>query len=79
MGKYVEMFDLGARIVARFQSHCPQTARAYYHPPSQHHGDMSTKTTTSMGFVSAAAFDDTTRDFRLYSLVSDFSSPDMKY
>ncbi|KAL8252835.1 hypothetical protein R6Q59_036528 [Mikania micrantha] len=26
MGKYVEMLDLGVRIVARFHSHCPQTA-----------------------------------------------------
>ncbi|GLJ13784.1 hypothetical protein SUGI_0220070 [Cryptomeria japonica] len=35
MGKYVEMLDLGVRIAARFHSHCPQTARLYYHPP--HH------------------------------------------
>ncbi|CAI9301345.1 unnamed protein product [Lactuca saligna] len=34
MGKYVEMLDLGVRMVARFHSHCPQTARLYYHPPS---------------------------------------------
>ncbi|KAD4584693.1 hypothetical protein E3N88_22294 [Mikania micrantha] len=34
MGKYVEMLDLGVRMVARFHSHCPQTARMYYHPPS---------------------------------------------
>ncbi|KAF5812678.1 hypothetical protein HanRHA438_Chr03g0100531 [Helianthus annuus] len=33
MGKYVEMLDLGVRMVARFHSHCPQTARMYYHPP----------------------------------------------
>ncbi|KAL5198549.1 hypothetical protein ABZP36_002061 [Zizania latifolia] len=33
MGKYVELLDMGARIAARFHSHCPQTARMYYHPP----------------------------------------------
>ncbi|XWS35540.1 hypothetical protein CRYUN_Cryun20dG0005700 [Craigia yunnanensis] len=43
MGKYVEMLDAGVRIVARFHSHCPQTARLYYHPPADsdshhHHG-----------------------------------------
>lgn len=39
MGKFVEFLDLGVRIAARFQSHCPQTARAYYHPPSAAHED----------------------------------------
>ncbi|WOH06481.1 hypothetical protein DCAR_0625909 [Daucus carota subsp. sativus] len=34
MGKYVEILDVGVRLVARFHSHCPQTARLYYHPPS---------------------------------------------
>ncbi|KAI3906661.1 hypothetical protein MKW92_036443 [Papaver armeniacum] len=34
MGKYVEMLDLGVRIAARFHSHCPHTARMYYHPPN---------------------------------------------
>ncbi|CDP19201.1 unnamed protein product [Coffea canephora] len=34
MGKYLEMLDVGVRILARFHSHCPQTARMYYHPPS---------------------------------------------
>lgn len=34
MGKYMEMLDAGVRIVARFHSHCPQTARLYYHPPA---------------------------------------------
>jgi len=33
MGKYVELLDMGVRIAARFHSHCPQTARLYYHPP----------------------------------------------
>ena len=34
MGKYVEILDLGVRLAARFHSHCPHTARLYYHPPS---------------------------------------------
>ncbi|KAK4379706.1 hypothetical protein RND71_001568 [Anisodus tanguticus] len=34
MGKYVELLDAGIRIVARFNSHCPQTSRMYYHPPT---------------------------------------------
>ncbi|MCL7033755.1 hypothetical protein MKW94_016917 [Papaver nudicaule] len=34
MGKYVEMLDMGVRIAARFHSHCPHTARMYYHPPN---------------------------------------------
>ncbi|GLJ13794.1 hypothetical protein SUGI_0220180 [Cryptomeria japonica] len=42
MGKYVEMLDLGVRIVARFQSHCPQTARMYYHPPQHAQTDRNT-------------------------------------
>jgi hypothetical protein len=34
MGKYAELLDMGVRIAARFHSHCPQTARLYYHPPA---------------------------------------------
>ncbi|KQK13350.1 uncharacterized protein LOC100845546 [Brachypodium distachyon] len=34
MSRYVEMLDMGVRIAARFHSHCPQTARMYYKPPS---------------------------------------------
>lgn len=33
----MELLDAGVRIVARFHSHCPQTARMYYHPPSEAH------------------------------------------
>ncbi|XAR63464.1 hypothetical protein NMG60_11023405 [Bertholletia excelsa] len=40
MGRYTEFLDW-MRIAARFHSHCPQTARMYYHPPAnsddQHH------------------------------------------
>ncbi|GAB2300156.1 hypothetical protein Dimus_034196 [Dionaea muscipula] len=45
MGKYAELLDIGVRIAARFHSHCPQTARLYYHPPAnaddecQHNND----------------------------------------
>ncbi|KAH7650599.1 SGNH hydrolase-type esterase domain-containing protein [Dioscorea alata] len=43
MGKYVELLDMGVRIAARFHSHCPQTARMYYKPPStdDHHPSNS--------------------------------------
>ncbi|KAK8629333.1 hypothetical protein V6N13_078177 [Hibiscus sabdariffa] len=45
MGKYLELLDAGVRIAARFHSHCPQTARLYYHPPANsqglHHGSDS--------------------------------------
>ncbi|OVA07466.1 hypothetical protein BVC80_8715g1 [Macleaya cordata] len=47
MGKYIEILDLGVRIVARFHSHCPQTARMYYHPPSDHHGDHQNGTSST--------------------------------
>ncbi|GJY69442.1 hypothetical protein Tco_0472424 [Tanacetum coccineum] len=36
MGKYTEILD-AFRIVCRFHSHCPQTARMYYHPPAENH------------------------------------------
>jgi len=39
MGKFVELLDVGVRMAARFHAHCPQTARLYYHPPSDHDGD----------------------------------------
>ncbi|KAB2013094.1 hypothetical protein ES319_D09G133900v1 [Gossypium barbadense] len=45
MGKYSELLGAGVRIAARFHSHCPQTARLYYHPPPNtdacHHSDRS--------------------------------------
>ncbi|GLJ13789.1 hypothetical protein SUGI_0220130 [Cryptomeria japonica] len=41
MSKYVEMLDLGVRIAARFHSHCPQTARLYYHPPNPNHNNYN--------------------------------------
>nr|GMD69857.1 hypothetical protein Ccrd_008301 [Ipomoea batatas] len=36
MGKYVALLDAGVRMAARFNSHCPQTSRMYYHPPAKH-------------------------------------------
>ncbi|KAI3847265.1 hypothetical protein MKX03_023940 [Papaver bracteatum] len=54
MGKYVEMLDLGVRIAARFHSHCPHTARMYYHPPNhaadlqQHHKEAIAEASSSI-------------------------------
>ncbi|WCJ18545.1 hypothetical protein M5689_000889 [Euphorbia peplus] len=39
MGRYIEILDTGVRIVTRFHSHCPQTARMYYRPPSANSDD----------------------------------------
>ncbi|PKU63495.1 uncharacterized protein LOC110096183 [Dendrobium catenatum] len=47
MAKYVELIDMGVRIAARFHSHCPHTARLYYHPPassSANEGDIAETT-----------------------------------
>ncbi|GLJ13782.1 hypothetical protein SUGI_0220050 [Cryptomeria japonica] len=61
MGKYVEMLDLGVRIAARFHSHCPQTARLYYHPP--HHtpnvGNSKPKSETARGSAEKGDFSST--------------------
>ncbi|KAJ4812965.1 hypothetical protein LUZ62_025531 [Rhynchospora pubera] len=46
MGKYAELLDMGVRIAARFHSHCPQTARMYYKPPSTSTTDASSVGTT---------------------------------
>ncbi|OUZ99801.1 hypothetical protein BVC80_9065g79 [Macleaya cordata] len=46
MGKYVEMLDTGVRIVCRFQSHCPQTARMYYKPPQTTEDGKGGRTST---------------------------------
>ncbi|KAJ4812961.1 hypothetical protein LUZ62_025527 [Rhynchospora pubera] len=37
----MELLDMGVRIAARFHSHCPQTARMYYKPPSTSSQDVS--------------------------------------
>ncbi|KAK8989772.1 hypothetical protein V6N11_064188 [Hibiscus sabdariffa] len=52
MGKYAELLDAVVRIAARFHSHCPQTARLYYHPPppnSQGCDHTSTGGSASLG------------------------------
>ncbi|GFP92389.1 hypothetical protein PHJA_001383100 [Phtheirospermum japonicum] len=75
MGKYAELLDAGFRIASRFHSHCPQTARMYYHPPAaQHddshhnrHRDAAAARDTSKG--AGVRINDTT-DFILYTVVS---------
>ncbi|GFZ02674.1 hypothetical protein Acr_15g0012820 [Actinidia rufa] len=56
MSKYAELLDVGVRIAARFHSHCPQTARLYYHPPPAttdthhiHHGGASGDVSARVG------------------------------
>ncbi|KAJ6755134.1 hypothetical protein OIU79_027696 [Salix purpurea] len=52
MGKYAEILDAGIRIASRFHSHCPQTARMYYHPPNN--ADIHTTATAPPPAVSSA-------------------------
>ncbi|KAL5743849.1 hypothetical protein ACOSQ2_026965 [Xanthoceras sorbifolium] len=59
MSKYLELLDAGVRIAARFHSHCPQTARLYYHPPSNHEDDHLS--TLHGGSVGHATVQDPTR------------------
>ncbi|CAI0404600.1 unnamed protein product [Linum tenue] len=49
MAKYMEILDVGIRIVARFHSHCPQTARLYYHPPVDNHHEQGGVSINSTG------------------------------
>ncbi|KAL3537475.1 hypothetical protein ACH5RR_000841 [Cinchona calisaya] len=66
MGKYMELLDAGVRIVARFHSHCPQTARMYYHPPATednshrhlHHHDKHPHIHPFDGFFGRGVADD---------------------
>ncbi|KAL0429235.1 UNVERIFIED_CONTAM: hypothetical protein Sradi_0549500 [Sesamum radiatum] len=76
MGRYSELLDLSLRIFSRFHSHCPQTARMYYHPPaphkdSSHHHDVNSATTEPAAAVMRGRFGvawfDTT-DFILYTV-----------
>ncbi|KAG8391216.1 hypothetical protein BUALT_Bualt01G0164700 [Buddleja alternifolia] len=81
MGKYMELLDIGVRIVCRFHSHCPQTARMYYHPPppahddTHHHNDggatrEAEAAAAMMGrFGSKAVARIDTSDFILYTIV----------
>ncbi|KAI3923440.1 hypothetical protein MKW92_005508 [Papaver armeniacum] len=81
MGKYIEILDLGIRIVARFHSHCPHTARMYYHPPNhanlQHQKEILSEASSSINSSSNGNFGlkafgvgglDTT-EFILHSLI----------
>ncbi|KAI3445048.1 hypothetical protein Pfo_001713 [Paulownia fortunei] len=78
MGKYMELLDAGLRIASRFHSHCPQTARIYYHPPAghedNHHHDGGGATREGaavmgrLGSKGGARID--TTDFILYTVVS---------
>ncbi|MCL7048739.1 hypothetical protein MKW94_010717 [Papaver nudicaule] len=55
MGKYIEMLDMGVRIAARFHSHCPHTARMYYHPPNHADLQQQHKEASIMAAAAAAA------------------------
>lgn len=79
MGKYLELLDAGVRIVCRFHSHCPQTARMYYHPPAghedsghhhhQHDGAAARNGAAVMGrFGSKGGARIETTDFILYTI-----------
>ncbi|GFY92223.1 Pituitary adenylate cyclase-activating polypeptide type I receptor like [Actinidia chinensis var. chinensis] len=75
MSKYAELLDVGVRIAARFHSHCPQTARMYYHPPpvntDPHHGGASGNVSARVGDCKPKAFMGgiDTADLILYSVV----------
>lgn len=76
MAKYMELLDAGVRIVARTYSHCPQTARMYYHPPADthhHHGGLFGGSGEGSGRVkhngSKMGMSMDTADVILYSIV----------
>ncbi|KAL0283317.1 UNVERIFIED_CONTAM: hypothetical protein Sangu_2896800 [Sesamum angustifolium] len=74
MGRYSELLDVTLRIFCRFQSHCPQTARMYYHPPAphkdsshhEHNGATTEPAAAVMGRLGVPWFD--TTDFILYTV-----------
>ncbi|KAG0481639.1 hypothetical protein HPP92_012497 [Vanilla planifolia] len=49
MAKYAELLDMGMRIAARFHSHCPHTARLYYHPPAASVSDCDAEDLKAVG------------------------------
>ncbi|KAF5182116.1 hypothetical protein FRX31_028297 [Thalictrum thalictroides] len=76
MSKYMEMLDMGVRIVARSYSHCPQTARMYYHPPSnaqdqrnQFLNQILISGNNGSSSKAMEGVDDNTKDILLYSAV----------
>ncbi|KDP43559.1 hypothetical protein JCGZ_16846 [Jatropha curcas] len=72
MGKYMEMLDAGVRIVARFHSHCPQTARMYYHPPANsddhHNNHHQHGSTTSLSTNPKATIRVDAKEFIFYAV-----------
>ncbi|KAI3719608.1 hypothetical protein L6452_20510 [Arctium lappa] len=75
MGKYVEILD-AFRIACRVHSHCPQTARMYYHPPADNHSHAGDAKTGNGGGGGGAAASSSTKmgfnnpsDVILYSVV----------
>ncbi|GLJ13791.1 hypothetical protein SUGI_0220150 [Cryptomeria japonica] len=59
MAKYLEMLDLCMRIAARFHSHCPQTARMYYHPANHNSNPETEKSSDDRNADTATAAADT--------------------
>lgn len=66
MGKYMELLDAGLRIMARFHSHCPQTARMYYKPPASN-GNNSDKKEKNRNGCNGTGLDITPRDGTVFS------------
>lgn len=72
MGKYTEILD-AFRIVCRVHSHCPQTARMYYHPPAESHshgGDVKASNGGASGGRGGA--DGAAESFTMFDLISAF-------
>ncbi|KMT18806.1 hypothetical protein BVRB_2g029150 [Beta vulgaris subsp. vulgaris] len=71
MGKYTELLDVGVRIAARFHSHCPQTARMYYHPPPNNSTSLQQiqqQDGAVLGCKGTSSGVDYTKDLILYSI-----------
>uniref|UniRef100_A0A803LC12 Uncharacterized protein n=1 Tax=Chenopodium quinoa TaxID=63459 RepID=A0A803LC12_CHEQI len=73
MSKYSELLDIGVRIAARFHSHCPQTARMYYHPPPNNSSSAGihqfpTQDGGAVGCNGSSSGVDYTKDLILYTI-----------
>ncbi|MFS7905584.1 hypothetical protein Hanom_Chr01g00049391 [Helianthus anomalus] len=72
MGKYTEILD-AFRIVCRFHSHCPQTARMYYHPPADNHSHgRDGKAANGGASGGRAGADGAPESFSTFDLISAF-------
>jgi len=71
MGKYTELLD-AFRIVCRFHSHCPQTARMYYHPPADNHSHGGDGKATDAGASAGGGGDGGSQSFTTLDLISVF-------